>query len=435
MYYPQSYQSVPQTQANGLARRTALLRHKIAKAQAKAKFIGMIYFFAAFAIAALAFLPMLTLDGTGAGALWVVTFWKPFLSLKNFSALTPENYVQLAIAALYALILITVTVNALRCCGKLKWLFKRKPSRLNGYNRNVFAMEDLGKLFSWSFYVLLTVTFFIYLLTKGAGAKIVLAPPYALIAAAVGAFVHFFGGLAGGSIHLYVVYNGMIEEEKRIGTVLIPFIRNLLQFAVVGVIGWFIVQTNAIETLLYVALTRNFATVLQNPLAFAYPIAYLLIFVCWLVLVKHATGIAEYDRDGAYSPRRAVFRVFTFFILLFAAAAVAAQFYVTKQFTRDCLTIDGVALISFIIECILRKYPCEKEEDVEDVAFDNFMDVANVMGMPQYAYPSTGYGYPQAGYGYPQSNFPAQSCPPCAYSRQQTVFELGCPFGLDDLDE
>lgn len=419
MYYQNGgYQGFPQPDAYGTARRTALLRHKIVKAQAKAKLVGILYLLASIAIAALACLPMLTLDGTAEGNLWVLTFWKPFLQIKSISTFTPQQWISLVVSVFYALILLTVAINLLRSFGKLKWLFKRRPSRLNGYNRNVFAMEDMGKLFSSSFYVLLAFTFLIYLLTKSSGTKLVIAPPYAIVAAGLGIVIHFLCGAVGGSIHLYVVENGMIEEERRKGSVLVPVIRNLIQLGVVGAIAWFMLQTNAIATLLHILVSRNFAAITQNPVASIYPVAHLLVFLCWLVLLKHATGIAEYDRDGAYAAGALVFRSFAFITVLVAGGAVAVQFYLTQQFVRDCLFIALIALLAFVIELILRKYPSDKVEDFEDIEVEDFIDSANAMVPQRYGYPQAGYpaqpfppygapqtGYPQAGYGAPEYDF------------------------------
>lgn len=417
-YYQNGYQNDPRF-AGGSARRTALLRTKIAAAQSRAKTVGIIYLLASIALAALAFLPMLTLNGTAEGNLWVLTFWKPFLYFKDFKSIDGAKISELVVALLYTLILLSVVINVLRSFKKLGWLFKKKPSRLNGYNRNVFAMEDLGKLFSGSFHIIIAFGVLIYLLTKGNGATVSMNPPYAIVAGALALVVHFVCGIAGGSIHLYVVENGMIEEEKRRGFLIVPFVRNLIQFAAVGGICWFMLKTNAIAELASVVVNLDFDAITKDIMAFVPKAAVLLVYLCWLVLLKHATGITEYDRDGRYASGAYNFRIFAFLTLLFAGAAFGIGHFVQKKTVYEYLYVALIALGAFVVEIIFRKYPDNRQEDSEDIEADEFMDTANAMvpapapyGMPQgYAYPpmtQAPYGYPQAPqspYGYPQGDY------------------------------
>ncbi len=338
----------------------AAFKRKIENAHARAAVVGILYFLAIIALAVLAFFPMLSIGGVN---LWVLTFWQSFTALKNLQGITFAIILDLTVAVFYALILLTVVCNFLRSVKKLGWLFKRRPSRSNGYNRNVYAMESLGKLFSGSFHTLVAFSFLIYLLSKEPA--IATQPIYLYIALGVGALVHFLGGLIGGGISLFAVEGGMLHEEKRRGCVFVPFLRNLLQIVAVAGVGLFLVRSAQVLKLANILRETEFAGVLGKWRELVAPLAFFLVFVWLLPLIKHATGIAEYDREGFEASGRNTFRAFTFLTFLTAIGGVVAEYLFAGVWCLDGVYIAIVALLSFIIEVCLRKYPDDTDRSDE----------------------------------------------------------------------
>ena len=371
-YYPQNgYQPDPAVDA----RRKALLRERIAHAHSKAKTIGMFYLLATIALAALTFLPMISVNG-GAfnGNLWVANFWKPFTYLKNFKGMISDKvkFLDFISAVFYTLILLTAIINVIRSFAKLNWLFKKKPSRFNGYNRNVYAMEDLGKIFSGTFYVLLVFTALIYILKDGQ-AKVVTAPPYAFIAAGLWFVVHFLFGLCGGTIALYGIDGGKLYEEKRTGKLIVPFIRNLLQIAVVGAIGFFVIKTGALPKIANELLALDFKGMLSNWKTLLSAALIVLAFLFWLVLLKHATSTTEFDRDGCRALGMSNFWVFSLLIAMAAIGAFVVEYLFVKTYVWNFVYIAGIAFVWFIVELCLRKHPDNPDNSEEidpDLLFD-----------------------------------------------------------------
>lgn len=382
-YYLQNgYQPDPEIEA----RKKALLRDRIAHAHSKAKTIGILYLLATIALAALTFLPMLSISG-GAfnGNLWVANFWKPFTYLKNFKGMISDKakFTEFIITVFYLLILLTSIVNVIRSFSKLNWLFKKRPSRFNGFNRNMYAMEDLGKIFSGTFYVLLVFTALIYLVKDGQ-AKIVTAPPYAYIAAGLWLVVHFVLGLCGGTIPLYGSEGGKLYEEKRTGKLVVPVIRNVLQIAVVGAIGFFIVKTGAFSKIANELLTLNFKGMISNWKNMLSAALIVVALLCWLVLLKHATSTTEFDRDGCRAIGMSNFWVFSLIISLLAIGAFVVDYIFLKTYVWNFAYIAGVSFVWFIVELCLRKHP-DNPDNSEEIEVDLLMDKIDAQMTPPQA--------------------------------------------------
>ena len=385
MYYYSPNEQQPDAAVE--ARKKALLRERIAHAHSKAKTVGMFYLLATIALAALAFLPMISVNG-GAfnGNLWVANFWKPFAYLRNFKGMISDKvkFLDFISAVFYTLILLTAIVNVIRSFSKLNWLFKKKPSRFNGYNRNVYAMEDLGKIFSGTFYVLLVFTALIYILKDGQ-AKVVTAPPYAFIAAGLWFVVHFLFGLCGGTIPLYGVDGGKLYEEKRTGKLIVPIIRNVLQIAVVGAIGFFILKTGALPKIANELLALNFKGLISNWKTMLSAALIVVAFLCWLVLLKHSTSTTEFDRDGCRAIGMSNFWVFSLLIALLAIGAFVVDYLFVKTYVWNFAYIGGIAFVWFVVELCLRKYPDNPDNSEEidpELLFDKID--SQVHAQPQY---------------------------------------------------
>jgi predicted RNA-binding Zn-ribbon protein involved in translation (DUF1610 family) len=268
-----------------------------------------------------------------------------------------------------------------RALGKLGWLFKKKASKTYGFNRNVYAMEDLGNIFSGSYAVILTVYFLIAVLCGAAYPQMLL-----YIVLGGGAFIHLFAGFIGGKASYFDIEDGEITEDKRVVGRFPAFFRNVLQIAAVGAMMYYFMKTQVVGAVLRPLLEKGGweKYVLAEPLTFIPVALQLLTVICLLPLIKHATATTEYNIDGANGPGMKTFRVFSFFTFLAAAGTVACRyllgeitftvangvtsFEVVKYLDKASIIIAVVALVMFIIELIMRKAPGHKEEKLEKKA-------------------------------------------------------------------
>ncbi len=334
----------------------AAVKRKIETAQNRAQFVGVLYFLANLAIAALCFFPMISVGGE---ELWVLTFWKDFKLLKGLKGITFATVLDLTVAVLYALVLLTAVCNVFRSFKKFRWLFRRNPSRSHGYNRNVYAMDDLGGLFSGTFHTLLAFTFLIYLLSEAA--TISSKPVFVYSALGVGFGAHFLLAWLGGNIPLYTVENDNIYEETRRGSRLVPFIRNLLQIAAVAGIGYFLIKTEKVLELANILRESEFSGILGKWKELIAPLAFFAVYMFTLPLLKHATAATEFDREGCDGAGMKTFRVFTFLIVLVAGGGFAVEYILEKTALTNAIFLAAVALAAFVVEIVLRKYPDEKD--------------------------------------------------------------------------
>ncbi len=371
-----------------VAAKSVNMRKRIGKAQGKAKWMGFFYFIGTLALLAAACLGMFEYEtADGKEYLWVLTFWKPFLEIKN--GFSWEIIKPMIKPLIYTLMLLVLLINVFRCFGKFGWLFKKKASRKYGFNRNAFAMEDLGRIFSGSLFALIFWGCILYL----TGYELTLM---AYIGVGVGFFFHFWCGLVGGNVSLFTAHGGVQEEKRRFGR-FSPFLRNLLQIAAIAGIAWFFLEMNTLHGFISdLVKTHDFKGILDDMDALIAAGAELLIVICWLVLVKHATATTEYDRDGSDAAGAHNFRIFTFFIFLLAGGLVAYQYFVMSvafKNNMDTIWIAVIAFVSFIIECIMRRFPKVKKSIRKQEAFDaeySADDVTRVSRVPLHCFNAPG---------------------------------------------
>lgn len=363
-------------QTERMKKRPGYMRKRIRKAHGKAEFVGMLYFFASLILATLAFFT--TVEGTSVGAMNVTNFWKPLLELKNVKKSPLPIALNAAVAALYLLMLLVVVINVFYSLSRLGKLFKRRASKTNGFNRNSMAMEDMGRAFSVVFSSLIAFPFAMYLFTDGAASFTALY----YVAIVLGTVIHFWGGLVGCNVSLFVISDKVTEEKRRYGR-LAPFFRNVVQFAFVGLLMYWIAKSNVILNLLYWGGTGAFKhiskrVIVENALI---PGGQLLICLLTVILMKHATGINEYDRDGQDGAGMKVFRVTSFILFLVAGSMFGCMFIVHKKApafapSMATLYIAVVALAAFVEEICMRKLPnfnawgVEQIEGSEEVELD-----------------------------------------------------------------
>ncbi len=367
-----------------LTSRGLYLRKRIARNRSRAKFVGFLYLLSTLALTAVVCLfPLLTHE---LGSFKAMEFWKVFKpsTFKGFSLSNTDLVYKLVVNGLYGLMLLGLLFAVLRSLGKLGWLFKKSANKTYGFNRNVYAMEDLGKIFSGSYALILVTYFLIAIFCKNWGAatyKIEL--PMMLAVLGGGVFIHLFCGILGMKTRYYDFKNGEIEEAVRVVGRFAPFFRNLVQLgATFAMMFFFLKLTNVNQTVAELLSKGGVSKLLKDMNRLIFFAAQVLILLCTFVLIKHATGLTEYNFDGVHGSGMKNFRVFSFFILLFAGGAAAYDVLVAKaKLNVNLLVIAGIAFGVFIIELIMRKMPrfpadkdkkkkgAEEEFNLEDISF------------------------------------------------------------------
>ncbi len=361
------------------SRKYGYIRNRISKAQGKAKTVGTAYLLATIALVALSCFPLLKVTAKE------TSFLLGFIAVvKELIAKTggTEFYTGLAVCALLALILLVCLIKML---VKLDWLFKKKASKLYGFNRNMYAMDDMGKYFSVSFAsVVLLLLGYTAVASNFMDAAVTLAPcVYALIA--VGAAIHLIFGVAGGNVSVFSSLEGGIKEEKREVGNFGAIIRNIFQLAVCAALAYLLVFDNAlagvsaivdeIEASFTATVSEQFASgayvngVMQLLKTAVLPLCCALGTLAFIGMTYHALGTKEFDMDGAETAGRKSFLIWSIVMLsAFVGAIVCQKLWLktTAQLPDKFLVLAGVALAAFILELCLIRCPKNKEEEWEE---------------------------------------------------------------------
>lgn len=381
-----------------VSRQGIYLKKRISKTHARAEFVGLVYLFSIFALVGVACLPLISSPSAPVG---VMEFWKVFTlsNLKATKDLEAGAIIVLSNATLYALMLFGLAINALRALAKLGWLFKKKGSKKHSFNRNVYAMEDLGNLFSGSFASIVIFHFLIYVICGSAEIQ-----PLAYILLGGGLCIHFFCGFVGGKCSYFDsdAQGNLIEQKRLIGRIA-PLIRNLLQVAAVGGMLFFFLRTNVLSLLIAPLLQKGaFGGYIKNNLtAFISAGLQILTIPSLFVLIKHATGTSEYSIEGTAASGMKNFRVFSFFVALTAGATAVCRYLfgevgfglilengvtsvlVLKFTDYKSVMLAGIAFAMFVIELImsgLPRFPENREEDeIEEYDEDEELSFAEEM--------------------------------------------------------
>ncbi len=332
--------------------RSANIRKRIARNRRRAKLAGLLYLLGVLALAAAVCLPFLTHDLAPIG---ILAFYEAFLPANLKGVMQDQTKLVVLInCVLYGLTLLVALINVLRSLGKLRWLFKKRGSKAYGFNRNVYAMEDIGSYFSGTLAMMICTCVLISLFCGQLALNL-----YGLIVLAAGVVIHLLAGFMSAKSGYYDIQRGEIVEcQRQVGRIA-PMIRNLLQIAAVGAIIFFLDYEwlgGILPTLTSLTGIQDLMADMNTMLVFA---AQMVAVLCLFVLVKHATGITEFNIDGAYGEGMKNFRIFSFFLLLAAGGAAAVKYVMMTPSTLDIklLIIAGVGLAMFIVELIMRNMP------------------------------------------------------------------------------
>lgn len=355
--------------ANGTSQRYAYMKKRIAKMQSKAKALGLLYLLATVALTALACLPLVVLSDETIGVnLGVMEFWMVFTSLGEG---LQGKELTLLVAVIYGLMLLTLAINLLRSIFKLGWLFKKKASRLYGFNRNAYAMDDMGKRFSSSFATIIVCHLVIALIATVENVQL---QPMAYVVLGVGVFFHFACGLPSGNVSLFNTDNGVAEERRELGN-FSPFVRNLFQLIIVVATAYLFLGVSQIRSTLNLVLVENGIAELTGDLTkLIVPALHIVILLILVGMVYYATGTIEFDPEGAEASGRKRFLALSVFLLLCAGGAFAyEQFVAQVEVNQNAILLAVVALVAVILELILINCPKEQTENLDEVEVSAYL--------------------------------------------------------------
>ena len=383
-----------------------LLKKRVRAVQGKAKFVGMTYLFGLILLAvAGAMLTMVSGTSISTEAIMGAT-GLDLPVLKAIAEITAifttekgalgflqdaELLIRLLVVLIYAAMLLALLINIFRALGKLNWLFKRRASYANGFNRNMYAMDDISKRYSSSLKALLICNLQIMLLSLSANAEGVVEQQITLfgyITLGVGLLWHFFCGLLEGSVTLFTTGKKIEEEEREYG-LFIYFVRNLIQLVAVAAIVYFLVP----QSVLLVRLQQCFTALLAQDFGWFGTNITLLIpmmieFVVWIfifIMLGHAVAATEFNRDGKFGKGMKTYAVASFLAFLFIGVWTGLPFLPLETgmeagvFNFNLLIPAIIAFVVFLFDCICRsKTKPPKEEETED-----FYDPENAPEQPQ----------------------------------------------------
>lgn len=372
--------------------KAALLKHRVGVIHGRAKFVGVLYFLGVVGLAAAAILSTM-IDGTvlagvvefPAFNLPVATFYAPILTLfENLSALTSEIILDAAVSVLYAVLLLTLVINVFKALSKLGWLFKRRASYTNGFNRNMYAMDDLAKCFSSSFGALIILYIQMWLLTATAETTVTVNMMGYIVLAA-GLAIHLLCGVVGGTVTLFTTADTMEEEPREFG-VFVFFVRNLVQIAATAAIVYFLVPQSglrvALNDVIYnVVGMSNTAWLMENIMSLIPVAVELLAWICITVLIKHSISDTEYNRDCLDGAGMKNFTVFSLFTSLFAVALIVLPMLqmgtaLTEEKMLAVIIVAAVAFAAFLLDCIVKP---RHRGDYDDVDMEAYFRGGNII--------------------------------------------------------
>ena len=342
---------------------------RISKVHAKAKAVRFFYFLGTLLLAVAAFFPILY--GTSVGDMSVLNFWRPFLDLTNYKTSAIAVLLNGGVSGLYALLLLIAVINVLR---SLAQLFSGKRKAINSYKQ---SMEKAGNLYSSTLAAFIVLPFMAHLISDA-----VFSTLY-YIAIAFGVILHIWLGLVDGNVSRFEVEEGAKPVEcRRIYGRVAPFFRNVAQLAFVGIIMYFIAETNVMLNALRVLQTNDIKWVFTSGETnlFLYAGVPGLQFLCciWtLVMLCHAIRPTEFreksGKDGEEKvPGRKIFGIFSLLLLitsgaLFGLTAYAHTVVPSIVATTGTLYIAVVALACCIEELFTCGLPVVKAKAEEKV--------------------------------------------------------------------
>ncbi len=332
---------------NGLSPSALQLRKRILKNRSRAIRYGLAYFLG---MVALAFVVMLALPP--------IIYNEPttIIGLLKF-LFSFEDMKTIVLCVLYITMLVITLLNVCRGFSKFKWLFKKTANDMHGFNRNVYAMLDMGRIFSASFTVVLMNYFLIALISQ-----VTSFDSMFYIVLAVSVVIHFWCGVGGMKANFYDVDNGQVIEQKRVVGRFAPFIRNLLQVITVVATMYFLMVFNAAEETNAIILPILEAIDMADLMNMLWNVLLVVaIFVGLTVLTAHAIGINEYNIDGVEGKGMHMCYLFDIIVLALTAVAIIMSGMMDAM---ELWIVAGLALVMAVVEIAMWKIPKYPEDRI-----------------------------------------------------------------------
>lgn len=362
--------------------KAGLLKRRVGQVHSRAKLVGIIYLFATIALlAAAAILPLMSgtvlYNGAQMPVLAAVDGVKNLLDIGLGNVFqTPALIIVFLQLILYFVLLLVLFINVIRAICKLNWLFKRKASYINGFNRNMYAMDALGRRYSSSFASVVIFNVLFMLLTfraEGVALPALTLMGYVVIGVAL--FIRFAVGAMEGSVPLFTT-GGKIIEQKRDHGLLIYFIRNFVQIVVIGgVLYFFAVASgfaNGLENMLTQIIVEKNKLYLIHVDTFPMYVE-LLAFICLAIMIKHGTASTEYNRNCNHGSGMKNFAVFSCALAIMFAAVIVFPFVgiglkdgETAALNMPMLWAAIIAFVGFLFDCICRARDEKRVEEETD---------------------------------------------------------------------
>ena len=366
--------------SNVYAGRHVYMKQRIYSSQRKAKWIGIMYLLATFVVTILACLPHMAIsDPTYPPNVSLGAEINVFDMIENFSGDILPFVVIVIISTMYDILFL----NIIRVCIKLGWLFKKNASRLYGFNRNMYAMDDMSRIYSCTLST--TIVFHVFIILFAGKVEF---DPITFILLGVGLLFHFVLGILGGHVSIFDTESRIVEIKRECGT-FSAFFRNAVQLVVVGVLAFVMMEGNSILPFVQALITERGAVFKGDLAPVIMSISQIVLLGVWVLMVVYATGVKEFDMEGRHAPGRNAFLVYALIATIVTGLAYCYGRYVAKLVLGDEVLISVVAaLVALSVEMGLRKYPGDKKDDDEEVPFQKFMRESSEQDCVEY-YPAT----------------------------------------------
>ncbi len=375
--------------------KAGLLKRRVENVHGRAKLVGNIYLWSVIAMLVIvALFPLMNgttlydggvMPAFAVNAMPVVSVYGQLSNLlgQGFGNLlsSADNVLTLLQCVLYFVLVLVLFIKVICALCKLNWLYKKKASYINGFNRNMYAMDALGKIFSSSFAWVLIVNLLCALLTK----KDTLTPAPTLIGyilIGVMLLVRFIFGSLEGSVTLFTTGEKIVEKERDHG-VFSYFVRNFVQVLVCAGLLFFLVAAidlvTGVETVL--SEVTGGAAVMDIILAAVPVVVQLLVLIFFMVMLKHATASTEYSRDCNHTAGRHNFAIFGCITMVLSLVLLLYPYCLQWFFGRSgaelnypLLWMTIILFVGFLFDCLFRardKKSLEDEIDGDPVPVDD----------------------------------------------------------------
>jgi hypothetical protein len=250
------------------------------------------------------------------GHLWIVSFLPPILELAS-GKMTGEVLVNAVAAILYACMFIFTFGNFIIATTRLFRITKKNPTNKLGYNRASRGTKTMGKAYARMFFWMLTSTVVSLLISDGEFTL------FFYIAFVLALFFHFLCNFSACKISYFQATEDRFRPIEKIRTEnrTVCMLRNAWQFVSIVLIAVFMDKFGLrLGALFDLADASKSASIFANNLldGVVLPVILLLVLVCLVVCVRHATGTTEYNENGTKGRGMKTCRIFATIIAVLA---------------------------------------------------------------------------------------------------------------------